>query len=77
MSTIVLHAPGATRASSPTSTFVQRLWAALEAHGQRRAAVELRRVAARHAHGDPALSRQLMAAADAATSAADHTSPRV
>jgi hypothetical protein len=77
MSTIVLHTPGAPRAERQTPTFLLRLWAALEAHGQRRAAVELRRVAARHAYGDPALANQLMAAADAATSAADHTSPRV
>ncbi len=44
-------------------TFWQRLWAAVERHGQRRAAAELRRVARLHAFTDPALTRQLLAAA--------------
>jgi hypothetical protein len=67
MSTTVLQtlrlAPVASTAAA-TPSFFQRLWTALEAHGQRRAATELRRVAERHMHGDPALARRLLEAAD-------------
>ena len=67
MSTTVLQPPrlahvASTAAASPS--YFQRLWTALEAHGQRRAAVELRRVAERHMHGDPALARRLLEAAN-------------
>ena len=67
MSTSVLHSPRlapAASAAAATPGFFQRLWTALEAHGQRRAAVELRRAADRHMNGDPALARRLLDAAD-------------
>lgn len=41
----------------------QRVWAALEAHGQRRAAAELNRIAILHVSTDPELSRNLRALA--------------
>lgn len=68
MSTTVLHAP---RIAAPASTrpFWQRVWSALEAHGQRRAAVELRRAAERHALTDPELAARLLQAAADATRA--------
>lgn len=47
-----------------SSTFWKRLWAAIERHGQHRAAAELRRVAALHVFSDPALNRQLLDAAE-------------
>lgn len=67
MSTSVLQSPRFAPAGSAAAaehSFFQRLWMALEAHGQRRAAVELRRAAARHANSDPALARRLLDAAD-------------
>lgn len=53
-------------AATAFGAFWQRLWAALERHGQRRAAAELRRIAILHAFSDPALNRQLLDAADRA-----------
>lgn len=53
-------------AAAPFGPFWQRLWAAIERHGQRRAAAELRRIATLHAFSDPALNRQLLDAADQA-----------
>lgn len=47
-------------------TMWQRLWAAIERHGQRRAAAELRRLASHHVFSDPAMTRHLLAAADQA-----------
>lgn len=41
----------------------RRVWAALEAHGQRRAEAELRRIAILHVSSDPALSSELRAIA--------------
>lgn len=65
MSTSVLHHPQlAPRATTGAPGFWQRLWIAIERHGQRRAAAELRRVASHHVFSDPELSRQLLAAAD-------------
>ena len=46
-----------------TPTVWQRLWAAIERHGQRRAAAELRRIAAHHVFSDPEMTRHLLAAA--------------
>jgi hypothetical protein len=64
MSTTVLHparlAPAA-KASAASTGFWRRLWASLEAHGQRRAEAELRRLAATHVSTDPELSRHLRA----------------
>jgi hypothetical protein len=66
MSTTVLHAPRVAAAGAVTNTprLWSRLWAALEANGQRRAAAELRRVASLRESHDPELARQLRAAAD-------------
>jgi len=67
MSTTVLHparlAPAAKAPAAPTG-FWLRVWAALEAYGQRRAAAELRRLAATHVSTDPELSRHLRAIVD-------------
>ena len=52
--------------AAATTTFWQRLWAAIERHGQRRAAAELRRIAAHHVFSDPEMTRHLLAAADQA-----------
>ena len=49
-----------------TPTVWQRLGAAIERHGQRRAAAELRRIAAHHVFSDPEMTRHLLAAADQA-----------
>ena len=49
MTTTSLHAPRLAKAPAQrpaTAGFWQRLWAGLEAHGQRRAAAELRRLSA-------------------------------
>ncbi len=77
MSTIVLQPTRAPRSVSGTDNagLVQRLWSALEAHGQRRAAQELRRVAARHAYGDPVMASRLLAAAEAADASSAATTP--
>lgn len=64
MSTTVLHAPRISAAGRAGPGFWQRLWQALEAHGQRRAAVELRRAAWRFQSSDPAVARQLLDAAE-------------
>jgi hypothetical protein len=70
MSTTILHHPNLRLAAiaqvSASSGFWQRVWAGIERHGQRRAAAELRRVAAVHAFADPELSHQLLAAASRA-----------
>lgn len=66
MSTTVLPAPRITAAGPG---FWQRLWQALEANGQRRAAGELRRAAWRLQSSDPVIARQLLEAADHADSA--------
>jgi hypothetical protein len=65
MSTTVLHAPrAATAGATPnTPSIWLRLWAALEANGQRRAAAELRRVASMREGQDPDLARRLREAA--------------
>lgn len=67
MSTSILRHPNLRQASiaqvSATTGFWQRVWAGIERHGQRRAAAELRRMAAVHAFADPELNRQLLAAA--------------
>jgi hypothetical protein len=61
MSTTALNIPlpGA-RTKAATPGLWLRLWAALERHGRRRAATELRRIAAMHDFSDPALTRQLL-----------------
>lgn len=71
MSTTFVHPTPATVSPSTRGlnspalpTFWQRLWAALEAHGQRRAAAHLRRMAAIHADIDPVLARRLYDAAE-------------
>lgn len=65
MSTTVLHVPRVAAAGAVTNTprLWARLWAALEANGQRRAAAELRRVASMREHHDPELARRLREAA--------------
>ncbi len=67
MNTSILNIPlpGA-RTKTATPGFWLRLWAALERHGQRRAATELRRIAALHDFNDPVLTRQLLDTADSA-----------
>jgi hypothetical protein len=64
MSTTILTIPVASACTkaAPPSVWL-RLRAGLERHGRRRAALELRRLAALHAFGDPVLARQLLAAA--------------
>lgn len=62
-----LHAPRLATAPAQrpaTAGFWLRLWAGLEAHGQRRAAAELRRLSVHHAFADPALSQRLRAIAN-------------
>jgi hypothetical protein len=61
MTTTSLQAPrlAATSAARPAASVWQRLWAALEAHCQRRAAAELRRLAIHHRFSDPALAQRL------------------
>jgi len=67
MSTTALHPTRiAPRAGTATPAFWQRLWAALEAHGQRRAAAELRRLAATHVSTSPEVQRALKEAAQRA-----------
>jgi hypothetical protein len=67
MSTSILRHPNLRQASiaqvAATSGIWQRVWAGIERHGQRRAAAELRRMAAVHAFADPELNRELLAAA--------------
>ena len=66
MTTTSLHAPRLAKAPAQrpaTAGFWQRLWAGLEAHGQRRAAAELRRLSVHHAFADPELSQRLRAIA--------------
>lgn len=63
MNTIALHRPRILAAALNGPGVWQRLWKALEAHGQRRAAAELRRHAWRVQPSDPALARQLLEAA--------------
>lgn len=63
MNTIALHRPRILAAALNGPGVWQRLWQALEAHGQRRAAAELRRSAERLQFTDPALARQLLEAA--------------
>ncbi|GAB4117699.1 MAG: hypothetical protein Fur0014_19160 [Rubrivivax sp.] len=63
MSTTVLHAPRIAAAAPVGAGFWPRLWKALEAHGQRRAAAELRRTAWRYQSSDPALALRLIEAA--------------
>ena len=57
MTTTTLHAPLATAARGPG--FWQRVWSALEAHGQRRAAAELRRLAILNDATNPEFARRL------------------
>lgn len=67
MSTTFIHPtrrPLAHPAAPVAGSFWQRLWAALEAHGQRRAAAHLRRMAAIHADHNPDLARRLNEAAE-------------
>jgi hypothetical protein len=61
--TAVLQAPRQLPAGRAGKGFWLRLWQALEAHGQRRAAAELRRTAWRFQDSDPDLARRLLAAA--------------
>ncbi len=49
--------------AAAATRFWQRLWAAIERHGQRRAAAEMRRVASTHVFSDPEVARQLRVAA--------------
>jgi hypothetical protein len=81
MSTIVLHPARAPRTApafgAAVPSFLQRLWAALEVHGQRRAALELRRVADRHAYGDPVIAGRLLEAAASAEAAANEPPAQV
>lgn len=63
MSTTVLHTPRIAAYAPVDTGFWQRLWHALEAHGQRRAAAELRRTAWRYQATDPALALRLIEAA--------------
>lgn len=61
-----LRALPVTRAPRPVGTWRRvgvRLWGALTAHGERRAAATLRRMAVVQQDIDPALAQQLMAAA--------------
>lgn len=46
-------------AGTPRPGFWQRVWIALEAHGQRRAAHQLRLFAAHHVTSDPELAQRL------------------
>ncbi len=62
MSTTVLHAPRIAVVNGQTG-FWSQFWHALERHGQRRAAAELRRTAWRYETSDPVLARQLLQAA--------------
>jgi hypothetical protein len=61
--TTILLAPRLTRTGRAGGGFWLSLWQALESHGQRRAAAELRRSAWRHQDSDPALARRLLDAA--------------
>ncbi len=61
MTTTALNSRIAATHGGPS--FWQRVWAALEAHGQRRAAAELQRIAILHVSTDPELSRNLRAIA--------------
>lgn len=63
MSTTVLHAPRIAAFAPVNTAFWPRLWKALEAQGQRRAAAELRRTAWRYQSSDPALALRLIEAA--------------
>ena len=49
--------------AAAATRFWQRLWAAIERHGHRRAAAELRRIATQHVGSDPEMARQLLSAA--------------
>ena len=62
----VSQASSAEFPAAATTTFWQRLWAAIERHGQRRAAAELRRIASHHVFSDPEMTRHLLAAANQA-----------
>ncbi len=67
MSTTALNIPlSGARMQAASPGLRLRLRTALERHGRRRAATELRRIAALHAFSDPVLTRQLL---DAAASA--------
>lgn len=63
MTTTVLNPALGNARARPESSLLQRVWAALEAHGQRRAAAELNRIAALHVSTDPELARNLRALA--------------
>jgi hypothetical protein len=58
-----IHAASTAAAARPITRFWQRLWAAVEAHGQRRAAAELRRLAVSHRFTDPTMASRLCAIA--------------
>ena len=60
MSTVTLQrTASAADVGAPRVGFWRRLWLALEAQGQRRAAAELRRLAIHHRFSDPEMSRRL------------------
>ena len=69
MSSSVLTAPRAPiAAGTPIAGrpgFWSRAWSALEAYGERRASIEIRRIALTHFAADPELRRRLLAASDA------------
>ena len=58
MNTTTISSPRLS-ASHGRSQFWQRLWAALEAHGRRRAAAELTRLDAMHISADASFSQQV------------------
>lgn len=70
MSTTALQQPHlALDTKVPRPRLLQRIWNALEAQGQRRAAAELRRLSLTFVSTDPDLKRALREAADYASRA--------
>jgi hypothetical protein len=73
MSSSVLTAPrphiAITGSAAGRPGFWSRVLSALQAYGERRASVEIRRVALTHFAADPELRRRLLAASDASDSA--------
>jgi hypothetical protein len=65
MNTVTMQRPAlVAHANEPRVSIWRRLWLALEAQGQRRAAAELRRLAAYHLYSDPEMNQRLRALAD-------------
>jgi hypothetical protein len=59
MSTVTLHRPAAAPDRAPRTGVWHHVWRALEAHGRRRAAAELNRLALSQRHHDPELAQRL------------------